>query len=565
MATIDIAKLVIAAGNESKIPTLDAGQIVFTDDSEKILIGTSGGNKQVYPVSSGGTVTSVGVSVPAIFSVSGSPVTTSGTIAISAATQSARTFYAGPTTGAAAAPTFRALIGTDLTSSSGNSGAFITDDAGDIMWAAASDSTVLVGGDIPNFSQIQSGMVDPTHLDGDAGTYSMRTLGTGSKQACAGDDSRLSDARTPVGTALTSGRVWVGNGSNVAAAVAMSGDATLSNAGVLTIANDAVTYAKLQNVSAQYRLLGRQSVGAGDVEEITCTSPGLNIIAQPSFLAMRNAMGVMLPLDFGGRLSLSSTLAVPTSDITAATTLYYLPHTSEYLTLRDTTDNIFFRVSTSGGLSISLSGLTASRPYDVFVYPSGTYPTLELLAWTNTTTRATALSTIDGVLCKSGDASRLYLGTICITSTTGQCEDSLAKRFVWNCYNRVHRRFKVSDGTSHAYNNTTLRQWRATATNQIEWVCGLAEDVLQITTSCRCIQTSAGQNMFHGFGLDSTTAYHQDRVYGTSHAASIFIETSLTQYVDPSIGYHYAALLQESTATGTATFSVGRITGMYAM
>ena len=52
--------------------------------------------------------------------------------------------------------------------------------------------------------------------------------------------------------------------------VPMSGDATLANTGALTIANDAVTYAKMQNVSAASRLLGRGSAGgAGNVEEIT--------------------------------------------------------------------------------------------------------------------------------------------------------------------------------------------------------------------------------------------------------------------------------------------------------
>jgi hypothetical protein len=56
-----------------------------------------------------GTVTSVGATVPAWLSVSGSPVTTSGTLAISANTQSANTVLAGPTSGSAAAPTFRAL------------------------------------------------------------------------------------------------------------------------------------------------------------------------------------------------------------------------------------------------------------------------------------------------------------------------------------------------------------------------------------------------------------------------------------------------------------------------
>lgn len=35
-------------------------------------------------------------------------------------------------------------------------------------------------------------------VDAAAGTGSLRTLGTGATQACAGTDARLSDARTPV-------------------------------------------------------------------------------------------------------------------------------------------------------------------------------------------------------------------------------------------------------------------------------------------------------------------------------------------------------------------------------
>jgi hypothetical protein len=48
-------------------------------------------------------------------------------------------------------------------------------------------------------------------------------------------DPRLTNARTPVGTALTSGQFWVGSAGNVAAAVVASGDLTLSNTGVFTI------------------------------------------------------------------------------------------------------------------------------------------------------------------------------------------------------------------------------------------------------------------------------------------------------------------------------------------
>jgi len=55
---------------------------------------------------------------------------------------------------------------------------------------------------------------------------------------------------TMLSNALTSAHIFVGNVSNVATDVAMSGDATLANTGALTIANSAVTYAKIQNVAA---------------------------------------------------------------------------------------------------------------------------------------------------------------------------------------------------------------------------------------------------------------------------------------------------------------------------
>lgn len=59
-------------------------------------------------------VSSVGLSMPSIFTVSNSPVTASGTLTASLATQSANTVLAGPVSGGDAAPTFRALVDGDL-------------------------------------------------------------------------------------------------------------------------------------------------------------------------------------------------------------------------------------------------------------------------------------------------------------------------------------------------------------------------------------------------------------------------------------------------------------------
>ena len=58
------------------------------------------------------------------------------------------------------------------------------------------------------------------------------------------------------------------------------------------IADDAVTYAKIQNVSATDRVLGRQTAGAGNVEEITCTAAGRTMIGAADATAQRTALSL---------------------------------------------------------------------------------------------------------------------------------------------------------------------------------------------------------------------------------------------------------------------------------
>lgn len=62
----------------------------------------------------GGSVTSVALTMPTEFSVSGSPISSSGTLAVTKANQNANKVYAGPASGGAAAPTFRSMVSADL-------------------------------------------------------------------------------------------------------------------------------------------------------------------------------------------------------------------------------------------------------------------------------------------------------------------------------------------------------------------------------------------------------------------------------------------------------------------
>lgn len=99
-------------------------------------------------VAGGGTVTSVGLALPGIFSVSGSPVTSSGTLTGTLASQTANRVWAAPD-GSAGAPTFRALVNADLPTSGVSAGTYpsvTVNDRGIVTAAGSTIDLTAVGG-----------------------------------------------------------------------------------------------------------------------------------------------------------------------------------------------------------------------------------------------------------------------------------------------------------------------------------------------------------------------------------------------------------------------------------
>lgn len=129
------------------------------DDSTKVAT-TAWVKAQNYGSSNAaGTVTSVGLSLPNIFTVSNSPVTTTGTLTGTLATQTPNHVWAGPASGAtAAAPTFRALVSTDLPSHSHSVSDVFGNQTANTVFAGPNATTgaptfrALVAGDIPSIT-----------------------------------------------------------------------------------------------------------------------------------------------------------------------------------------------------------------------------------------------------------------------------------------------------------------------------------------------------------------------------------------------------------------------------
>jgi hypothetical protein len=85
---------------------------------------------------------------------------------------------------------------------------------------------------------------------------------------------------------------WATGGQVAFERAALTGDVTASaNGNTTTIANDAVTFAKMQNIATD-KLLGRATPSSGDVEEITCTAAGRALLDDADAAAQRTTLGL---------------------------------------------------------------------------------------------------------------------------------------------------------------------------------------------------------------------------------------------------------------------------------
>lgn len=254
------------------------------------------------------------------------------------------------------------------------------------------------------------------------------------------------------------------------------------------------------------------------------------------------------------RLSLTTATCVTTGDVTGASSIFLTPCTGNRLTLFDTTGRA--TTYTTAELTLAVPNSTGTV-YDVFAFANSGVPTLEALAWTNGSTRATALVKTSGRYTKSGDSTRLYIGSFRTTnSVSGTTEDSAVKRYVWNYYHRVPRLLQRQESTATwTYTTATYRQANAAAANQVEAVVGVAEEMIDLQLVGAATNGSATVAAIIAIGEDSTTAASGFPGSMIVQVATQVVWTTAFLKKYPAAGYHFYAWLEFSAASGTTTWS----------
>lgn len=283
--------------------------------------------------------------------------------------------------------------------------------------------------------------------------------------------------------------------------------ATAGGTGQTTWTTGDIPYASATNT------ISKRAIGT--TNQVLAVSGGLPTWQSLSTLGVPTTS----PNTVGGRLSVSSTNPCGEG---SNTSLFYVPYTGQTIALYNGTAWVNCTFST---ITRSLSGLTANTNYDAFVYDAnadGVADTIDLVAWSSDTLRATALATQDSIYVKSAATGRRYVGTIRTTGTTGQTADTsgsgsaAGSRFVCNYYNQVLRTNCYRVGTNTwSYASTTVRPWNNTMAAMAYVKCTTSADAPVIGTST--VYSSGANKHYNTFAATVTPLYG---VTGSMHSGS---------------------------------------------
>lgn len=382
---------------------------------------------------------------------------------------------------------------------------------------------------------------------------------------------------SPAITAYAAGQVFrfIASGANTTAVTvnvsALGAKALTKNGSTALVAND-ITSGALLEISYDGTRFQLRSVNSsidnsfvdakGDLISASAADTPVRLAVGSNGLFLETASGETTGLRWGNpskvfeaRLSLTTAVPVTTTDVTAATTLYLVPYKGDKVALYDGTN---WRVYTLTEISIAVPA-TTDTGYDVWLYDNAGTLTLELLAWTNLTTRATAIAYQNGVEVKTGVTTRRLAGSFRTTGVSGQTEDSFAKRYLNNRYNQVERPLRrIIADNSWAYTTATVRQANGDTANQVEFFQCLNEHNVRCDNISHAGNATADVDIAVGIGLDATDAFASNSIiayYGTPGGGAANIKALRASFNAPvAVGSHKLVALEYSEAAGSTSF-----------
>jgi hypothetical protein len=289
-----------------------------------------------------------------------------------------------------------------------------------------------------------------------------------------------------------------------------------------------------------------------------------------------------------GRLSLVSGVPVSASDVTGATSIYYVPAVGSYVPVFDGTA---FRARDIGAqVTHALTSNTghtlyqaAGAVYDEWLFWDGSAvklgngPSWAVGAVAGSTTArgtgagSTELEMHQGFLVNknsmqvrwgagAGDITTVparqatFVGSFSPTAH-GQATDTRAKRLMFNAYNKADRAMRIQDpANTWTYSVSAYRQANGNAANQLEFLSGLAGVAVHAHLSAVAFSSTAThRGVFSAIGLDGLTV-PEDTTTAFTYVTEQSQQLLATYDGVPGLGLHRLVWLEFGGGTDVQTW-----------
>lgn len=283
-----------------------------------------------------------------------------------------------------------------------------------------------------------------------------------------------------------------------------------------------------------------------------------------------------------GRLTLQSVTPVQNADQTAKGTIYYDQYNGNLVPNYNGTNDINLTI-TGGEVSLILDATnhTLGSIYDIFaINNSGAVRLVTGPAWTNTTTRSSAINTTTrGYITNNASLTHAYnnsvdygpvsanqgtyIGTVYCTANgqtgiaikpTAASGGTANIMGVYNAYNRVPISIIERDSALWTYATNAWRLAHNSTSNSIAWVDGLGQNSINVVVQNIAV-LPASTNYGMGVNIDATTGQPINVSFGlfSTVAATPPIANQASFY--PLIGYHTAYAMEFLNASNSSTLN----------
>ena len=200
--------------------------------------------------------------------------------------------------------------------------------------------------------------------------------------------------------------------------------------------------------------------------------PSFRYLVEDDIPDLSHLYGVLSKTICDGRLSLSSTESVFSG---SGTILHYVPHNGNQITLYN--GQQWQTLVFSSQVVVNFTSLSANTIYDVFAYIDNNVLTFETVPWImfnsnwesleltpEVSKRSINLVKFQGILSKTGDSTKRYIGSF--KTTSGGFADTNILRLIYNQYNKVNKTvFSNLD-----YDGEVSFEWTYTSTGGVRYI-----------------------------------------------------------------------------------------------